>query len=127
MKEQTEVGKLKEGRYVLIDDEVCVIKSITKSKPGKHGSAKARIDAIGLFDNQKRSLVQPVDAKIYVPIVERKTAQVLSISGNVVQLMDMETYSTFEIKVTEEELAKLEEGKDVQYLTSMGKIKLDIR
>ncbi|RLG22243.1 translation initiation factor IF-5A [Methanosarcinales archaeon] len=127
MKEQTEVGKLKEGRYVLIDGEVCVIKSITKSKPGKHGSAKARIDAIGLFDNQKRSLVQPVDAKIYVPIVERKTAQVLSISGNVVQLMDMETYSTFEIKVTDEELAKLEEGKDVQYLTSMGKIKLDIR
>ena len=75
----------------------------------------------------RRSLVQPVDAKIYVPIVERKTAQVLSISGNVVQLMDMETYSTFEIKVTDAELAKLEEGKDVQYLTSMGKIKLDIR
>jgi len=127
MKEQTEVGKLKEGRYVIIDDEVCVIKSITKSKPGKHGSAKARIDAIGLFDGQKRSIVQPVSAKIYVPIVERKTAQVLSIAGNVVQLMNMEDYSTFELTVPDEDVAKIKEGQEVSYLTGLGKMKLDVR
>jgi translation initiation factor 5A len=46
MKQQVEVKELKEGKYVLIDEEPCVIKSISKSKPGKHGSAKARIDAI---------------------------------------------------------------------------------
>jgi len=127
MKEQTEVGKLKEGRYVIIDDEVCVIKSITKSKPGKHGSAKARIDAIGLFDGQKRSIVQPVSAKIYVPIVERKTAQVLSIAGNVVQLMNMDDYSTFELTVPDEDIAKIKEGQEVPYLTGLGKMKLDVR
>jgi len=71
MKEQTEVRSLKEGRYVLIDDEPCSIVSIATSKPGKHGSAKARIDAIGVFDGQKRSIVQPVSAKIYIPILER--------------------------------------------------------
>ncbi|MHC1593178.1 MAG: translation initiation factor IF-5A [Methermicoccaceae archaeon] len=127
MKEQTEVGKLKEGRYVIIDDEVCVIKSITKSKPGKHGSAKARIDTMGLFDGQKRSIVQPVSAKIYVPIVERKSAQVLSMAGNVVQLMNMDDYSTFELTVPDESLAKIKEGQDVSYLTGLGKMKLDVR
>ena len=55
MKQQVEVKDLKEGKYVIIDDEACIIKSITKSKPGKHGAAKARIEAIGLFDGQKRS------------------------------------------------------------------------
>ena len=79
MKEQVEVRELKEGRYVIIDEEPCIIKSISHSKPGKHGSAKARVDAIGIFDNQKKSIVQPVTTKIYVPTVERKTGQVLSI------------------------------------------------
>jgi translation initiation factor 5A len=60
MKEQVETRELKEGRYVIIDDEPCVIKSIAKSKPGKHGAAKARVDAVGIFDGQKRSTVQPV-------------------------------------------------------------------
>ena len=69
MKEQTEVGKLKEGRYVVVDDEPCKIQSIAISKPGKHGAAKARIDVVGLFDGQKRSVVSPTSAPIYAPIV----------------------------------------------------------
>ena len=89
MKQQVEVKELKEGKYVIIDDEACVIKSITKSKPGKHGAAKARIEVIGLFDGQKRSYIGSVATKIYVPIVERKSAQIISITGNIAQLMDM--------------------------------------
>ncbi|MFQ6054942.1 MAG: translation initiation factor IF-5A [Methanosarcinales archaeon] len=127
MREQTEVRNLKEGKYVILDDEPCVIKSITKSKPGKHGAAKARVDAIGIFDGQKRSIVQPVNSKIYVPIVERKSGQVLAISGDTVQLMDMTDYTTLELKIPVEYKDKIEVGKEVTYLTSMGKVKLDIR
>jgi translation initiation factor 5A len=127
MKEQTEIRTLKVGRYIIIDDEPSTIVSLATSKPGKHGSAKARIDAIGVFDGQKRSIVQPVSAKIYVPIVERKGAQVLSVMGNVAQLMDLNDYSTFEIEIPSEHMDKLEAGKDVTYLESMGKRKLDIK
>ncbi len=127
MKEQTEVGKLKEGRYVVIDEEPCSIIGITHSKPGKHGSAKARVEAVGIFDGQKRSIVAPVSNKIYVPIVERKRAQVLSISSDVLTLMNMDDYSTFELKMTPENMGKVKNGEEVQYLTSMGKMKLDIR
>ena len=127
MKEQVEVKTLKEGRYVIIDDEPCVIKGLSTSKPGKHGSAKANIDAIGIFDNRKRSIVQPVSAKVYIPLVDRRSGQVLSISGNIVQLMDMADYSTIELTASEEDLSKLEEGKEVMYLSAMGKSKLDIR
>jgi translation initiation factor 5A len=127
MKEQVEVRELKEGRYVIIDDEPCIIKGISHSKPGKHGSAKARVDAIGIFDNQKRSVVNPVTAKTYVPNVERRTGQVLSISENSVQLMDMGTYETIDITITAEDKPKLEQGKEVPFLKVMGRTKLDIR
>ncbi len=127
MKEQVETRELKEGRYVIIDDEPCVIKSIAKSKPGKHGAAKARVDAVGIFDGQKRSIVQPVTAKVYVPIVERKSGQVLTIAENSAQLMDLGDYSTIDVPITEEDRAKLEEGKEVSYLLVMGKTKMDMR
>ena len=127
MKDQVEVRSLKEGRYVLIDDEPCVIKSMTHSKTGKHGSAKSRIDAIGIFDGTKRSIISPVTEKTYVPIVERKNGQVLSVSGDVVQIMDNADYSTLELKIPEELKGKIVAGKDISYLISMGKMKIDMR
>jgi translation initiation factor 5A len=127
MKEQVEVRELKEGRYVIIDDEPCIIKGISHSKPGKHGAAKARVDAIGIFDNQKRSIVSPVTNKVYVPTVERRSGQILSVSENSVQLMDLSTYATIDVPITAEDKPKLEEGKEVQYLLVLGRTKLDMR
>ncbi len=127
MKQQTEIKTLKEGKFVIIDDEPCTIVAVQHSKPGKHGAAKARVDAIGLFDGQKRSIVNPVDAKIYVPIVERKTAQVLSVAGDVAQLMDSSDYSTFELKIPAELEGKVRQGEDVSYIAAMGKMKIQMR
>lgn len=126
MKEQTEVGKLKEGRYMVIDDEPCKILGISVSKPGKHGAAKARIDAMGLFDGVKRSIVQPVSAKTYVPVVERKSGQVITISGTTVTLMDMKEYNNFEMEVPADKLDQVEVGKEIQYMEALGKRKLDL-
>ena len=125
MKEQTEVGKLKEGRYVIVDDEPCKIMSIAISKPGKHGAAKSRIECIGIFDGVKRSIVQPVSAKIYTPIVERKIAQVISIAGTNVQFMDIKNFEMFELNLTEEQVSGLEPGKEIAYITSLDKKKLE--
>ena len=127
MKEQVEVRTLKEGKYVLIDEEPCVIKSISHAKTGKHGSAKARVDAIGIFDGTKRSIVQPVTDKIYVPIVDRKNGQVLAIKGDVCQIMDMADYATLELKIPDDLKDKVEVGKEITYLMSMGKMKIDMR
>ncbi len=124
MKEVAEVRELKENRYVIIDNEPCKIISITTSKPGKHGEAKARIDAIGVFDNQKRSVVFPVRHKVQIPVIDKRTAQVVAIMGEKVQLMDMETFETFEMGIPEEFKDKLKEGTEIQYLQAMGKRKI---
>jgi len=98
-RQQTEVRELDEGSYVMIDDTPCKINSYSTAKPGKHGSAKARIEAQGVFDGQKRSLSQPVDAKVWVPIINRKQGQVNYVDGDEAQVMDLENYETFVMRV----------------------------
>ncbi len=124
MKEVAEVRELKENRYLIIDGEPCKIVNITTSKPGKHGEAKARIDAIGVFDGQKRSVVFPVRHKVQIPVIDKRTAQVVAIMGDKVQLMDMETYETFEMDIPDEYKDKLKEGEEIQYIQAMGKRKI---
>ena len=116
-----EVRELKEGRYVLLDDEPCRIISIQTSKPGKHGEAKARIDAVGLFDGAKRSVVFPVKHKVQVPLINKRQAQVLSLSGSEVQLMDLESYQTFSLGLEPELKGQLSPGNEIQYVDAMGK------
>jgi translation initiation factor 5A len=122
-REQTEVRELQEGRYVLIDDVPSEITSYSTAKPGKHGSAKASIDAKGVFDAKKRSLSQPVDAKVWVPIIQRKQGQVVSVSGpDEAQVMDLETYETITMSVPEE--TNLEADDEIEYLEYEGQRKL---
>ena len=102
MKQLAEVRTLRVNRYMIIDEEPCKIMSITTSKPGKHGEAKARIEAIGIFDRQKRSVVHPVKHKIHVPIIDKRNAQILALMGDQVQPMDLETYETFEMLIPAE-------------------------
>ena len=124
MKQLAEVRTLRVNRYMIIDEEPCKIMSISTSKPGKHGEAKARIEAIGIFDRQKRSVVHPVKHKIHVPIIDKRNAQVLALMGDNVQLMDLETYETFEMLIPDEYKGKLEPGKEIMYLEALGKKKI---
>jgi len=124
MKQVSEVRQLKVNRYIIIDDEPCKIVSLTTSKPGKHGEAKARIEAIGIFDAQKRSVVHPVRHKVQVPIIDKRTAQVVALMGNQVQLMDMDTYETFEMNIPEDLKGQLNAGEEIQYLSALGKMKI---
>ncbi len=118
---QAEVRELKEGRYMLIDEEPCRILSIQTSKPGKHGEAKARIDAVGIFDGSKRSVVFPVKHKVQVPMIGKRTAQIVSLTGAEIQLMDLESYEMFSLPMQEELKGSLQPGGEVQYLDAMGK------
>lgn len=121
---QAELRTLRPNRYILIDDEPCRILSLTTSKPGKHGEAKARVEAVGIFDEQKRSLVHPVTHKVRVPIIDRRKAQVLSKMGSEVQLMDLESYETFTVPIPAEYEGRLTPGSEIQYLVAMGRKKI---
>ena len=115
-KEQNEVRDLREGSYVMINDEPCKITSYSTASPGKHGSAKASIEAVGVFDGQKRQLSQPVDQKIWVPIIERKQGQVVSydVSDRIAQVLDLDTYQTVSMAIPDD--IDISPDDEIEYL-----------
>ena len=119
-----EIKTLKQGKYLVLGGEASKITSISTSSPGKHGAAKARIEAVGIFDNQKRSLVKPVNAKVDIPIIDKRVGQVLAIMGEEVQLMDLETYETIDLPIPEDLKGDIAEGKEVEYIEAMGNMKI---
>jgi translation initiation factor 5A len=126
MSKPMDLGALRVGSYIILDGEPCKIVNYTKSKPGKHGSAKARIVAIGVFDEAKRTIVKPVSAQVDVPIIDKKTGQVIALLPSAVQLMDLETYEISEAPLPEEEelKSKLASGVEVEYWKILGRTKI---
>ena len=121
-------GDLKVGSYVLIDNEPCQVVDVEHSKPGKHGSAKIRASGISLFDGKKKSFLGQADTGIQVPIVDKRSGQIVSIiPGQGVQLMDLESYETIDIAMpTDEEISgKIAAGKEVEYWIIMGRYKIN--
>ena len=105
----------KKGTSIIIDGVACTVRSVQTSKPGKHGHAKCRIEAISMIDGAKKIIVVPGHDKLDSPIIEKKTAQILSLHGDTANVMDMETYDTFDLKIPGELKDKVAEGKQVLY------------
>ncbi len=117
-----ELRSLKEGNYIKIEGEPCKISSLTKRKTSKHGEAKARIEAVGVFDGKKKYLVKPVTSRVEVPMILKKKGQVISVQSNVAQIMDLETYEMIDMDVPEGK--ELKEGDQVNYIECEGKKKI---
>lgn len=122
MSKPAELGSLKVGHNIVIDGEPCKIVELEKSKPGKHGAAKVRLVAIGIFDGVKRTMVGPADSRVEVPIIEKRSGQVVSV-GDTVSLMDNETLEIVEVPLPEDEklMEKIEPGSTVEYWRIMGR------
>ena len=116
-----EIGKMKVGRYIVLNGEPRQITNMSKSAPGKHGHAKYRVDAKNIFTGSKSNVVMTAHQHVQVPNLKKQNAQVLSISDNMAQIMDMESYETFDIEIPEELSGQLESGNTVMYWEIMGK------
>ncbi|TFG16105.1 MAG: translation initiation factor IF-5A [Promethearchaeota archaeon] len=95
---RTEIQKLKSGQYIMVDEEPCVIKSTERSKSGKHGHAKVRVVCVGVFDNNKRSITIPSGHMVEVPEINKGTAQVNFIEDAVINIMDLESYQSMDVR-----------------------------
>ena len=119
-KKLTHATSLKVGGYVIFNGKACRITDILTSRPGKHGHAKVRISAVGLVDGSKIIKVHPGHDKIEVPIIEKESAQVLSIQEDTANVMDSKTYETFDLKISEDLKGIVKEGDKVTYWVIMG-------
>ena len=119
---RVEIRTLKVGRYVAVEDSAYKILSMSKSKPGKHGSAKARLELEDIFTGQKRSHVGTVTDTIYVPVIEKGTAIITHIQGDEVNAMDNKTYENMILPLSSE--FTLEPGGEIQWMEAMGRYRI---
>jgi len=87
----------------MVDEEPCIIKSTERSKSGKHGHAKVRVVCVGMFDNNKRSLTIPSGHMVEVPEIIKGNAQINFIEDASINIMDLETYESFDVNWPQDE------------------------
>jgi translation initiation factor 5A len=109
---RVEIRTLKVGRYVALEESAYKILSMSKSKPGKHGSAKARIELEDIFTGQKRSHVG----------IEKGSAIITHIQGAEVHAMDSKTYETLILPL--DPAMNLEGGGEIQWMEAMGRFRI---
>ncbi|MFA5992195.1 MAG: translation initiation factor IF-5A [Candidatus Pacearchaeota archaeon] len=114
--------EVRNGTTIMIDGEPCTVRSYDISKTGKHGHAKVRLEAIGIFDGKKRVTVQPGHERFEVPMINKRKAQVLSVSGNKASVMDLENFETMEMTVPEDVEGELKEEVHVEYWEIEGRM-----
>lgn len=117
---QANATELRPGKYFIFEGVAYVVKNVDTSKTGKHGHAKCRIEAVSIKDGKKIITVMPGHDIVQIPIVEKKSAQVLSVHGDIANLMDSESFETFDIKIPEELQGKIVEGGNALYWIVMG-------
>ena len=105
----------KPGSTILWDGIPCTVRSNEISKTGKHGHAKCRMEVVGIFDNKKRIGVVPGTEKLEVPMVEKRKAQILSVSDRSASVMDLESFETIDLPFQENLREQLTEEKQVEY------------
>lgn len=104
----------------MVDGAPCRISSTDTSKSGKHGHAKVRIVAIGLLDEKKREVVMPAHDNVEVPLIDKNTAQVLSVTGDIANVMDETSFETFDLKIPEEMKDQVVPNCKILYWVIMG-------
>jgi len=117
---QVHIVSLKKGNYCVVDGVASQVVDVQISRPGKHGHAKVRLSAVGLIDGKKRIVVMPGHDNIAVPIIDKRNAQVLSVQGDMANVMDSETYETFDLKIPDEFKQQVVAGITVLFWVILG-------
>jgi translation initiation factor 5A len=112
---------IKPGTNIIIDSEPYTVKSIDISKTGKHGASKCRIEALGIINDQKKIIVVPGHERFEVPMIDKRKAQVLAINGNIANIMDLESFESFDINIPKEIEKEIKEEDNVEYWDIEGR------
>lgn len=111
----------KPGTTILVDGQACTVRSNDISKTGKHGASKCRIEAIEVFTGKKKVIAVPGHERFEVPMINKRKAQVLSISESTASVMDLESFETLDLPYIEDVKDSMEVEKQVEYWDIEGK------
>jgi len=71
---------------------------------------------MGVFDGVRRSLVSPVDSNVETPLIDKRNGQIIALTDDNLQIMDLENFEVFDTKVIDENAKpKIQQGVEVEY------------
>jgi len=108
-----EATEMRVGAYLLLDGVAHQIKKMDISKTGKHGHAKVRFEAISIMSGKKKVQVVPGHDKFEVPMIDKRQAQILSVSENSVNVMDSKSFESLDLILPEG--LDVNNGDNVEY------------
>lgn len=109
-----EATEMRVGVFLLLDGVAHQVKKMDVSKTGKHGHAKVRFEATNAFTGKKKVMVVPGHDKFEVPMIDKRSGQVLSVSGNMASIMDSESFENLDLEIGED-VEGIVEGANVEY------------
>ena len=115
-----EATEMRVGTYIMIDGGAYQVKKMDISKTGKHGHAKVRYEAVSVITGKKKVQVVPGHDKFEVPMIDKRKAQVLSISGEHANLMDSESFENLDLQISGELKEQISEGDTIEYWNVEG-------
>ena len=115
------IKELTKGDYFLYKNEPYMIKKNQIVVTGTHSHTKNRLDVVGLISGKNETFTAAPHDKAEVLEITRKSAQLISKSGNMLQIMDMVSYETFDAETKQEIFDELNEGDEVIYINFKGK------
>ncbi|KAL3318929.1 hypothetical protein Ciccas_002399 [Cichlidogyrus casuarinus] len=98
-----EANSMAKGSHIICKGRPCKIEDISKSKPGKHGSAKLNMKVTDIFTNKKYEMSMPSHDMVISPTVKRDEYQLVDVEGDYINLM-MPNGDLREVKVNDNNL-----------------------
>ena len=92
-----QIQKLKNGDYIMIEDEPCVTKSTKRAQTGKHGHVRITIVGKGVFSYKSRTLTSLTGTLVDVPEIYKGTAQINFIETDSINIMDTVSFQQFDV------------------------------
>ena len=107
--------EMRVGTFILLDSVAHQVKKMDISKTGKHGHAKVRYEAVNILTGKKKVAVVPGHDKFEIPMITKKSAQVLSVAEDNATVMDSESFENYELAIPEDLRGSVVEGGNVEY------------
>jgi translation initiation factor 5A len=63
--------------------------------------------------------------QVHIPLIDKRTGQIISMTDAGIQVMDSETFETIDISLVEDEIKdKIQQGQDVEFWKVMDRTKI---
>ena len=108
--------ELKKGMYFLLNNQLVRVTKKEIVVYGTHSHSKLKIFYTDVKGSGEKFVNMKHEDKIEILDIIRKTGQVISKTDNSVQIMDMQSYETFDVSIDQELLDELNENDEVIFI-----------